>query len=631
MPPWVASVPRSTILRRIGAIDRLLQTCRCRDAAKSRLANVRVRSVSTHVAPTAINLRPNIPPRNKELHDALSTLSGAAETYVNISRLQLALQGLAAQEPVARVAVLGLDGQKSARQLARLLLADPLSAEGQWERALEHADVAGDQAVLLKFGEDGDSQTPTPLYKVLSVPSRVLRAHNLEILVSTLNVNAAQPAPLASAESSREAILVPKLQATSARGTPVPYPVHKTLLLGQGLDSAIAFGRFTADNVEETEDVVKVAVDLPAPADDFISDEHNRAVAINIEVGAKALTIFRESVHNSIAYEHGWFKSGLPNLTEWLVHDLQSASPIKPTVQALVTSIVDDVETNITKEEVARRQKAALTPTDEKIIDSITGHLASWAEQSHTELRDELDEAFSSRNWHKLSWWKLLWRVDDVTMISSEVLERKWLVRAEKDSIYLAGRMNQAGFPEDIQRLPAGHIPEATTLDTAPTAENQRTDLSTDLRRPLPWPEHIASARTELINDTVPPLQALAQRLLLQTFSTTSLSSAASALLYVSSTCTVFEASAVAALGLTFSLRRMQKLWEGARESWQATVREEGRRTLKGTEETARMILKTHKRREMTEDESVARRREARQAASRVREALGRLSAGGAK
>jgi hypothetical protein len=101
MPPWVASVPRSIILRKTGTIDRIPLAIRCRKVAN---ASLRARSASTHVSPTAINLRPNIPPRNKELYDALSALSGAAETYVNISRLQLALGGLAAQYAVTRVA-----------------------------------------------------------------------------------------------------------------------------------------------------------------------------------------------------------------------------------------------------------------------------------------------------------------------------------------------------------------------------------------------------------------------------------------------------------------------------------------------------------------------------------------------
>lgn len=104
MPPWAASVPRLMILRTGRAIDRLHVAFPCHIATKPSFANLRARSASTHVSPTAINLRPNIPPRNQELYDALSALSGAAETYVNISRLQLALRGLAAQDAVTRVA-----------------------------------------------------------------------------------------------------------------------------------------------------------------------------------------------------------------------------------------------------------------------------------------------------------------------------------------------------------------------------------------------------------------------------------------------------------------------------------------------------------------------------------------------
>lgn len=107
MPPWVASVPRKMPLLHGRAIERLPFAFRCHNARNSPslwLSNLLVRSASTHVSPTAINLRPNIPPKNKELYDALSALSGAAETYVNISRLQLALHGLAAHDAVTRVA-----------------------------------------------------------------------------------------------------------------------------------------------------------------------------------------------------------------------------------------------------------------------------------------------------------------------------------------------------------------------------------------------------------------------------------------------------------------------------------------------------------------------------------------------
>lgn len=105
MPPWVASAPRLTSLTKGRAIERLPAVLRCRNAPPRSLnLDFAVRCASTHVSPTAINLRPNIPPRNKDLYNALSALSGAAETYVNISRLQLALSGLAAQDAVTRVA-----------------------------------------------------------------------------------------------------------------------------------------------------------------------------------------------------------------------------------------------------------------------------------------------------------------------------------------------------------------------------------------------------------------------------------------------------------------------------------------------------------------------------------------------
>lgn len=104
MPPWVAAAPRLSSLTYGRAIERIPTTLRCRHAPRASSTHLRVRAASTHVSPTTINLRPDIPAGNKELHEALSVLNGVAERYVNGSRLQLALEGLAAQDPVTRVA-----------------------------------------------------------------------------------------------------------------------------------------------------------------------------------------------------------------------------------------------------------------------------------------------------------------------------------------------------------------------------------------------------------------------------------------------------------------------------------------------------------------------------------------------
>lgn len=150
MPPWVASVPRSTTLCSRRAIEPLANALRTRHARNPTSLLLRFRAASTHVSPTAINYRPNIPPRNKELYDALSDLSGKAEQYANISRLQLALRGLAAENAVTRVAVLGLNSQGGARRLAKALLADPLAGEEGWEVVLEKGSEEG--AVLIRYG-----------------------------------------------------------------------------------------------------------------------------------------------------------------------------------------------------------------------------------------------------------------------------------------------------------------------------------------------------------------------------------------------------------------------------------------------------------------------------------------------
>lgn len=448
--------------------------------------------------------------------------------------------------------------------------------------------------------------------------------------MSTLNVNTSN-APIASAtESSKDAVLVPKLQATSARGLPVPYPVHKTLVLGEGLESAVAFGRFTSDSAGEIEDMVKVAIDLPPPAEEPQVHEHQPYSVVNVDSGTEALDCFRESIANSSKYEHGWFRSGMPAISKWLAGGFSPNESIKPAVKALISSIADDVEANITREDAQQLRKLAMHPTNQQISESILAHLDTWAEKSHTELRDQLDAAFSSKNWNKLSWWKLFWRTDDVSMITSEILERRWLVDAEKGGIYLAGRMNQAGFPEIVE-----HVPESLAKEINPESPKEATsppdlkegkmrmDISTEVRPPQPWPTQISASRFSLLQETIPPLQALSQRIILTTFSTTSLSSALSALLYVSMpTFSLFEASAVAVLGLTFSLRRMQKLWETARETWVMEVREEGRKTLKVAEEMARLIVRSQARKGELVDEGLEARKAARAAAVRVREAL---------
>lgn len=158
MPLWVASVPRSTFLSQGRTIGQLSRSSQYRSIQGSKYLSPHVRYASAQVSPTAINVRPNVPRRNEELYKALSELSVSAEQYVNLSRIQLALRGLVAEDAVTRIAVLGLGSQRSAQRLARLLLADPLASAESWEKQLERTDEEDDRAVLLKYGSLGCKQ-----------------------------------------------------------------------------------------------------------------------------------------------------------------------------------------------------------------------------------------------------------------------------------------------------------------------------------------------------------------------------------------------------------------------------------------------------------------------------------------
>ncbi|PSN74420.1 hypothetical protein BS50DRAFT_539665 [Corynespora cassiicola Philippines] len=625
MPSWAASVSRPTNLLKAGRIEWLSSALRRRRALPlPRVPLLRVRSASAYISPTTINPQASIPAERKDIYNSLSYLGGAAEAYVNISRLQLALRGVSTQDAVTRVAVLGLNSQLTAQRLVRLLLADPLGSEETWEQELEKLNNEDGRPILLRFGDESDAHPPNPLYKILSVPSRLLGTHNLEILISTLDTNIPRDLASTLAERSDDAILVPKLQAPSTKGLPIPFPVHKTLLVGEGLESAISYGRFTSDRKGDSADLVKVAIDLPPPLKEAEQDVGSCSM-VNVQVGTEALQSFRESISNSSVYERGWFRSGMPLLSQWLARGLQPSEPISPIAKSLIASIADNTEANIMKEDSGKIQALATSPSHQETSESVLSHLENWAEKSHTELRDQLDEAFSAKNWRKLAWWKLLWRVDDVSMIMSEILERRWLVDAEKNAIFLAGRMNQAGFPDNIHELPISIPTEHRSDSDGPMpldAEKPNTQVSTEVREPQPWPSQIAMSRGSLLKETVPPLQALAQRLLLEAFSTTSVGSALSALLYVSvSSFSVFDAGAAAVLGLMFSLRRLQKRWEGGREMWQGEVREEGRRALKQTEDLVRLIISNSKK-PIVEDTGIKDRRLAREAVERVRAAL---------
>ena len=494
--------------------------------------------------------------------------------------------------------------------------------------------------ISCRYGEETGYNDQHPLLRTLSIPASPLHAHNLEILATNLSPNAAEAEPYDPAT-----LLVPTLETpTSGNGrySTITYPVHKAIIHGEELAGILGYARMSTGIAENTTlyGMIRGIIDVSwqPPAQENETDDG--MTIVNSKKAEKAVTVFRQSLDNSVDYEHRWFESGVAAVSKWLLQGTRAEdSRIKPALRSLIELLLQRAEKAILEEETQRLAQtisAAIPDTTRQTLDDA---VKGWAEKAHVELRDQLDAAFHRKSWRRIGWWKLFWRVDDVGTIASDILQRNWLVGAEKEIIWVAGRVEQAGFFGPTPRAPIGIPTEATTSEEKHVLGGfpPPPRLSDVVGKPViddeilpvdpyrPWPQQISLARYQLAISTISSLQALAQRLVLQTMSTTALTSALSALMYVSiSTTSVYEAGAIASFGFVYSMRRLQKKWEAARGFWEGEVREEGRKALRGTEEVVRGAVKEGGRGEV-ELVGVGERREGREAVERVREVLGRV------
>ncbi|TRX89517.1 hypothetical protein FHL15_009561 [Xylaria flabelliformis] len=560
------------------------------------------RRFETTVATTPVNVNARVEkiddPR-KELESILLSLQKHAANHVNLSRLQLALNGLR-QKPgdeSIRIAILGLaDGPartNTAREVLRLLLSDPLKDSEAWEQQVEQHDLA--EPMIIRIGAENRRSEPAislakdNLIREIHISSATLDGHNLEILLADTN-----PFPPASSKGAldgwEDAVLVPVVDiptSDTGRCTPIAAPVHKALVVADGIRGAASV-LSSMPASENVSGVLKYAVNIP----EYRPTEASSLpfTPIDINTARMGLGLVRKDIGRAIEYEHLWFQSNIPQLVDWLKADILTTpgNITKPPVRELIASLLRNTSAALRAEE-ARLSSSSNARTHPRTLDD---GLAEWAESAHSELQEQLDVAFSGGRWRKLGWWKLFWRVDDVGMLTSDILAQRFLPEAERGSVFLAGRMMEAGFrlSKPLPRSPYSNPVPVPNSQSSHSVANS--DLAKPPRREISWPTHIPDTRSYLQTDTVPALQALAQKLVLQTLSTSGLMTALGALVYVGTlTTTLYEASAVAALGIVWSMRRMQKQWETARDFWEGEVREEGRKAVQGVEEAMASAL----------------------------------------
>lgn len=454
------------------------------------------------------------------------------------------------------------------------------------------------------------------------VDSPRLKVHNLEFLL--LEDDAALRT------TNEDGLLCPVVTVPTSIGgriMSVPIPVHRMIAMGDGImGAAQLLASLAKDKSPHGSDIIRL-VDLPKSA----MGEIPGTVGIDTELGSRTLSTFRNSSSQptNLAFGHTFYESNIPRALENILAGIhQSDSELRPILQSMIADVLTTTSTSIEEHKRRQLKEPNSDGKSNQELKSLEGELSSWTRNAHHELQTELELAFTSKFWRKLAWWKLFWRVDDIAMIMSDVLSSRFLVKADLGIVYLTGVMAGRGLPRSSATASTSswayrpyqeHF--AAPQSPSSTGEVSSENLPPKIDNVAPWPLHITDAR-EKIATSMFPMETLAQKLVLQTLSTSSLSCTLSVLMYISDLSTgIYESGAVAALGTIWALRRLQRRWESARAHWVADVREEGRQAIRGVEIAVRKVLRRV-------DDSPAKRmdlqeiEEAEQAVAAAKEAL---------
>lgn len=628
---------------------------RLEDTVESRSYQQRRRASNGSLASnTAINAPTAVPHELRELHQRLQLLQDKASSYVDLSRLQLALRSLESAEPVIRVAFLGLGGNgvRAARKLARVLLADELGEEADWEKTL--LDERDGRSVLIRYGEDSEGNgvqpSTTPLVQEMRIPSPRLRRWNVEILVTGLNASGYTPSSTTeSAKELEESILVPPLtmpNSTGGRVGFVRYPVHRALIIADGVTGALEYGRLPASLADGR--LISAALNLPLQvAKSHAYSESVYGSAVNAERADEALALFRSSNANGALYSQRWQESRVSTVSNWLASATAASDShhgLTPAVRDILTSVLSRTRNSVSSAESAAEASSGSRTVAESKRTSLQSAVASWSEDAHRDLQVNLNAALISPTWRRTTWWRLFYRIDEVSISANDVLRRGWLVEAEQNLAFLSGRVLEAGVAsaeelkaEDASegQAPKGLLNEMLQREIGDykatqkgDAERSRYGTVAELMQlpPMlakveeqsglnamfdpPWPQTIHIARQQMLHQLVPSLHRKAQALLLASLSTIGGSSALAAWLFVASGgVALYEGGAIAALGLVWALRRLQKKWSAERAAFVENTREDARRILidvekrlsKMVQEGGRVAIRKEDRREWDE------------------------------
>lgn len=615
------------------------------------------RVASTLISTTAVNATKIIPERNKHLHQALNELAKKASAYVSLGRLRLALQGLESAHPTIRIAFLGVDVTATARRLTRLLLADASRPQQEWETQLVRDETEQRLGLVLRFGNPPNEALQAPPRSglpVILVPAPVLREQGLEILISC--VNAPDPSMMSDTTIPSDVLFSPTVStpaSADARPSLVSLPVHRTIIVSGGVDELLSVAQLLAWTKFESpieRSLVNVVLCLDGEAEISAS----RTMRVDMAKAEGGLQAAQEALDRGLDFEKAWAESGMPTLSKWLGSlSARGSQGLSPILYDLIASLLEAAAANIASHakeaETIARSRAVTARTRLVLEDAIN----AFSKQGHAELQSGLAAAWASRNWRKLAFWKLFWRVDDVPLIVTDLLTSAWLPHTERAVYELTGRMKQAGislpppsaavsFSEPQTSATSEHAiakevaydgtGQPLILASTASAEGVSTPLLPPARTPIridpraePTPSlatMISTSRQRFITGAITSLTSSAQQIVLKALTLAGASAGLSALSFLSiTTGSVYESATIVALGTAYALRRMQRAWEAQCRDLESGLMEEGRTVLKQTEEYLRRRVEEASH--VVEDEAEVRlRKEANEAVERAKVAL---------
>ena len=621
--------------------------------------SIKKRFASTVASVTAINATVSIPPKLRNLHEAMYELKKKALGQVNLSRLQLAIQGLESEQPTIRVAVLGQDVPATARRLVRLLLADASKPQPEWEARLVAGDSEQKQGLVIRFGNPPDEaiQATRSVPPILHIPSPLLQKLGIEILVSSVNGPEPTAKPIESIPS--ETLLSPTVgtpASADGRQSLISQPVHRTMIVAHGLDEFLTVTELltrTNFGSEVERRLVDVVLDLDRSAE----SSDSRIITIDATKAENGLQAVRKDVAKAPEFEKTWMESGMPALSKWLGSSSAKASvalagPLRDLISSLLEAASANIATQTREAELAARSNAL---TDRSQV-SLENAISAFSQQGHAELQSGLAAAWSSRNWRKLAFWKLFWRVDDVPLIVTDLVTSAWLPRTERTVYELSGRLKQAGVPlvgyretiafsgaqtstipikDNVREASPISASQPLVLTSSASTESVSTPLLPPARvmtKPDPIPfmasslaSTISASRQTFITAAITTLTSCAQQIVLRALTLTGVSAALSALSFLSVTSgSIYESATVLALGTAYALRRMQREWEVQCQDLEDGLMQEGRSVLKKTEEHMRRLVQDASR-VVEDDADQQMRNEALEAVEKAERVLSKL------